>query len=517
MTSLKAPKIILLCAMTAVSIMLTCCKGLPELDGRSVSTSLEDTGDTRLGRAIAPLARAHPGKSGVFALADGREAFAARTLLARAADRSIDVQYYIWRHDMSGTLLFEELHDAADRGVRVRLLLDDNNTTGLDLILSMLDAHPNIEVRLFNPFMHRRFRALGFLTDFARLNRRMHNKSFTVDNRSTIIGGRNVGDEYFDAGQELLFVDLDVMAIGPVVNEVSQDFDRYWASDSSYPVDRILPRADPKAIAALSSEALLVERDPAAAEYTEAIARLPFVRDLQASRLALEWATTRMVSDNPAKGLGRATDEAQVVQRLREIRGASTHELQLISPYFVPTAEGVEALIDLARSKVDIAILTNSLAATDVAAVHAGYAKRRRPLLENGITLYEMKRSFSSPTLGDRGLPGSSGSSLHAKTFSVDRSRIFIGSFNFDPRSAYLNTENGFVIESPAMAQVLADAFGSSIPARAYEVRLSDAGSLQWVERRNGETRVHDEEPGTGFWRRASVFILSLLPIEWLL
>lgn len=513
----KAPKIFLVCAMTAVSLMLTCCKALPDLDGRSVSTSLEHTDDTRLGRAIAPLARAHPGKSGVFALADGREAFAARTLLSRAAERSIDVQYYIWHHDMSGTLLFEELHDAADRGVRVRLLLDDNNTTGLDPILSILDAHPNIEVRLFNPFMHRRFRALGYLTDFARLNRRMHNKSFTVDNQSTIIGGRNVGDEYFDAGQELLFVDLDVMAIGPVVKEVSQDFDRYWASDSSYPVDRILPRADPQAIAALSSEALLVERDPAAAEYTEAIARLPFVRDLQASRLPLEWATTRMVSDDPAKGLGRAADEPQVAQRLREIRGASTHELELISPYFVPTAEGVEALIDLARRNVDIRILTNSLEATDVAAVHAGYAKRRRPLLENGIALYEMKRSFSSPTPGDRGLPGSSGSSLHAKTFSVDRSRIFIGSFNFDPRSAHLNTENGFVIESPAMAQVLADAFISSIPARAYEVRLSDAGSLQWVERRNGETLIHDKEPGAGFWRRAGVFILSLLPIEWLL
>ena len=513
----KASKILLLSTMTAASALLACCKPLPDLDGRSISTSLDDTGDTRLGRAIAPLARAHPDQSGVFALADGREAFAARALLARAADRSIDAQYYIWRHDMSGTLLFEELHDAADRGVRVRLLLDDNNTTRLDLILSMLDAHSNIEVRLFNPFMHRRFRALGFLSDFARLNRRMHNKSFTVDNQITIVGGRNVGDEYFDAGQDFLFVDLDAMAIGPAVNDVSKDFDRYWASDSSYPVERILPRADPRAIAALSSEALLVERDPAAAAYTAAIARLPFVQDLQASRLPLEWATTRMLSDDPAKGLGQAADPAQVAQRLREIRGASTHELQLIAPYFVPTAEGVDALVDLARRDVEIAILTNSLEATDVAAVHAGYAKRRRPLLENGIALYEMKRRFSSPTLSDRGLAGSSASSLHAKTFSVDRSRIFIGSFNFDPRSAHLNTENGFVIESPAMAQVLADAFSNSIPARAYQVRLSDDGSLQWVERRNGETLVHDEEPGTGFWRRAGGFILALLPIEWLL
>ena len=514
----KAPKVLLLCGLAAVSTLLICCNALPDLEGRSVTTAMAHTGDTRLGQAIAPLARDHPDKSGVFALADGRDAFAARALLARSADRSIDVQYYIWRHDMSGTLLFEELHDAADRGVRVRLLLDDNNTTGLDPMLSMLDAHPNIEVRLFNPFMHRRFRALGFLTDFARLNRRMHNKSFTVDNQVTIVGGRNVGDEYFDAGQGLLFIDLDAMAIGPVVNDVSQDFDRYWASGSSYPVELILPRVDPQTIAALSSEALLVERDPAAAEYTEAIARLPFVRDLQASRLPLEWATTHMVSDDPAKGLGRAADDLQVAQRLREIRGASTHKLQLISPYFVPTAAGVEALVDLARSNVDVTILTNSLEATDVAAVHSGYAKRRRRLLENGIVLYEMKRSLSPPlAFADRGLPGSSASSLHAKTFSVDRSRIFIGSFNFDPRSTHLNTENGFVIESPAMSQVLAEAFVSSIPSRAYQVRLSDAGSLQWVEQRNGGTVVHDKEPGAGFWRRAGVFILSLLPIEWLL
>ncbi len=517
MERVKIPAVLLLFAVTTMSTMLIGCTDLPALDERTVSTALQDTGDTRLGRTIAPLAQAHPGKSGVFALRDARNAFAARALLARAADRSIDVQYYIWHHDMSGTLLFEELHDAADNGVRVRLLLDDNNTTGLDLIVSMLDAHPNIEVRLFNPFMHRRFRALSLLTDFARLNRRMHNKSFTVDNQITIIGGRNVGDEYFDAGEELAFVDLDVMAIGAVVNEVSQDFDRYWASDSSYPVDLILPRADPQAIAALSSEALVVERDPAAAAYTAAIARLPFVRDLQAGRLPFEWATTRMVSDDPVKGLGRAPGEAPVAQRLGEIRGASTHELQLISPYFVPTAAGVEVLVGLAKRNVEIAILTNSLEATDVAAVHAGYAKRRRSLLENGIALFEMKRSFAPSTATDRGLAGSSGSSLHAKTFAVDRSRIFIGSFNFDPRSAHLNTENGFVIESPAMAQWLADAFISNIPGRAYEVQLSAAGSLQWVERRGDETLVHDEEPGADFWRRAGVFILSLLPIEWLL
>ena len=203
---------------------------------------LQDTSDSPLGKAALPMVQAHPGKSGVFALADGRDAFAARVLLADASECSLDVQYYIWNGDKTGTLLFEALRRAADRGVRVRLLLDDNNIAGLDTVLAALNSHPNIEVRLFNPFMHRRWRVLSFLTDFRRLNRRMHNKSFIVDRQACIIGGRNVGDEYFDAGQGLSFVDLDVLAIGTVVEDVSVDFERYWTSESSYPAERVLAR-----------------------------------------------------------------------------------------------------------------------------------------------------------------------------------------------------------------------------------------------------------------------------------
>ena len=209
------------------------CTFLPPLDGRTISTRLQNTAESRLGRSIAPLAEAHPGLTGVVPLLSGRDAFAARVRLADVAERSLDVQYYIWHADLSGTLLLDALRRAADRGVRVRLLLDDNNTGDLDETLAALDAQPNIEVRLFNPFAVRQWRPLGYLFDFARLNRRMHNKSFTADNQATVIGGRNVGDEYFAAGQDVLFVDLDVLAVGPIVDEVSRDFDRYWASGSS--------------------------------------------------------------------------------------------------------------------------------------------------------------------------------------------------------------------------------------------------------------------------------------------
>lgn len=517
MTAFKLPHLALLCGLIALS--LSGCERLPKLDDRIPSSALQDTAATRLGLAITPRAQAHPGLSGVFALADGHDAYAARALLAKSADRTLDVQYYIWQHDMSGTLLFEALHRAADRGVRVRLLLDDNNTDGLDELLAGLDAHPRIQVRLFNPFVNRRWRALGYLTDFARLNRRMHNKSFTADNQATIIGGRNVGDEYFGAGDDFLFADLDVLAIGPVVSEVSRDFDRYWASDSSYPADRLLPVADPARLARLATAAGLAERDPAAAEYVQAAAQSPFVRELLAGRLPFVWAPTRMISDDPAKGLGLAEADGLLSKWLYPVLGAAEQELLLVSPYFVPTAAGVEALAALAGRGVDVTVLTNALEATDVAAVHAGYAKRREALLRAGIRLFELKRSGAGPDsrLRDRGLAGSSASSLHAKTFVIDRDRLFIGSYNFDPRSARLNTEMGFVIDSPSMATTMAEAFTLNVPAAAYELRLDDAGELQWLEWQDGRRLVHRQEPGASFWLRLAVRVMAMLPIEWLL
>jgi putative cardiolipin synthase len=237
--------------------------------------------------------------------------------------------------------------------------------------------------------------------------------------------------------------------------------------------------------------------------------------------LALEWATTCLVSDDPAKGLGQAAPEALLPQKLKQIVGEPAAEMELVSAYFVPGAGGADAFAALAERGVNVTVLTNSLEATDVAPVHAGYAKRRKSLLEAGVTLYELRRlspdTGANKSAGLVGSPGSSASGLHAKTFSVDRSRVFIGSFNFDPRSAKLNTEMGFVIDSPALAQRIAAAFDSSIPANAYAVRLSDTGELYWIERRGEQLVRHDTEPGTSFWQRAGIWFLSLLPIEWLL
>lgn len=499
-------------------LLLARCNRLPPLANRTVSTALENTGETRLGKAVAPLAAGHPGVSGIYPLREARDAFAARLLLAQAADRSLDVQYYIWHQDMSGILLFRALYEAAERGVRVRLLLDDNNTPGMDPTIAALDSHPNIEVRLFNPFVVRGPRMVGYLTDFPRLNRRMHNKSFTADNQATVIGGRNVGDEYFGATEGVLFADLDVIAAGPVVREVSRDFDRYWASESAYPADRLVPPVDATQIAELDAAASRVERDPAAVDYMNAIRTSPFVRQLLEGTLPLEWVTARMISDDPAKGLGRAVREDLLFHQMQAIFGTPGARFDLVSPYFVPTADGVETFVGWAEKRVKIRVLTNSLEATDVAAVHAGYSKRRESLLAAGVTLYELRLAPGAPEPRQGGSQGSSsGSSLHAKTFAVDGARIFVGSFNFDPRSASLNTEMGFVIDSPAMAREMAAVFDRAVPANAYEVQRSSSGDLIWIERRDGAVRRHETEPGTSVWQRAGVRFLSMLPIEGLL
>ena len=500
---------------------------LPPLAGRPHSAALTDTGNTPLGRAVAAGTAAHPGLSGIHALPSGEDAFAARVALARSATRSLDLQYYIWKRDLSGTLLFQELRSAADRGVRVRLLLDDNVTAGLDPTLAALDAHPNIQIRLFNPFVIRKVRLLGYLTDFPRLNRRMHNKSFTADNQATIVGGRNIGDEYMGASDGLLFADLDVLAIGPVVSEVSRQFDDYWASRSAYPADRILASANQMNLDRLSAEAARIRERPAGKRYVEAIRNSPLLAQLRERTVPFEWAATRLVADDPAKGLGLAANEDLLFPKLVEIVGKPQRRLSLASSYFVPTETSAGTFSAMARRGVRVSILTNALEATDVPVVHAGYAPWRESMLKAGVRLFELRRTGHGPRPNRRSIIGSgsgegtaiagSATALHAKTFAVDGKHVFVGSFNFDPRSARLNTELGVVMESAALSRLIDVAFVAEIPSRAYEVKLDNDGELYWLEQRGRHVVRHDTEPGTTVFTRILIGGLSLLPIDWLL
>jgi phosphatidylserine/phosphatidylglycerophosphate/cardiolipin synthase-like enzyme len=509
-------------AAFALALLLAGCASLPPLEGRPTTVAFSDTSQTRLGRALADDVAAHPGKTGIHPLSQGSDAFATRVLLARAADRSLDAQYYIWSGDQVGYLLFEALWEAAERGVRVRLLLDDLNTGGLDATIAALESHPNIEVRLYNPLVERNARLLNFVTDFTRVNRRMHNKSFTVDNQVSVVGGRNIGNEYFGAGSGILYTDLDVVATGTAVREVSKEFDLYWNSASAYPAASFVGAAGADSAVALKARFAATREDPEAVAYLEAVRTTPVVRDILERKLALEWTTAQVVYDDPAKTLETsASSDVLLFPELVEAMGRPERSLELVSPYFVPGEGGTAALVALARRGVSVRVLTNSLAATDVVSVHAGYDKRRRELLAAGVKLYELKPTAMRELRdGTSAAPAHAGSTsaLHAKTFAVDRRRIFIGSFNFDQRSAHINTEMGLVIESPPLAERLASAFDVEIPRTAWEPKLAaDGGSIEWIERTATSETRYDVEPATSWSLRGKVQVLAILPIEWLL
>jgi cardiolipin synthase C len=496
------------------------CATLPPPEGRIASTALGDTAGTRLGRAVNAGVAAHPGQTGVHALLDPRDAFAARALLAMAAERSLDVQYYIWHGDEVGYLMFEALWDAAERGVRVRLLLDDNGTAGLDRTLATLDAHPNIEVRLYNPFVQRDARSLAFVTDFTRVNHRMHNKSFTIDNQVTVVGGRNIGDEYFGAGSGVAFADADVVAVGAAVGAVSQEFDLFWNSPSAYPAAPFVGSPAATGVQDLARQFGDTRASPASLAYIDAVKGVPLVRDMVDRSLPFEWTTAQVVHDDPAKTLDTSgRTDVLLFPELVRLMGRPERSLDLVSPYFVPGEDGTAALEALARRGVQVRILTNSLASSDEKSVHAGYAKRRTDLLRAGVRLYELKpTAVREPDAAGHRWGASSSAGLHAKTFAIDGERIFVGSFNFDPRSARINTEMGLVIASPTLARGLATTFDAGIPRAAWEVRLAgDGRALEWIERTADGERRYDVEPGTTWFQRRGVDVLSILPIEWLL
>ena len=509
-----------LIVVVALAALIAGCASLPPLEGRSETTAVSDTAQTRLGRALAADVAAHAGASGVHAVPDPRDAFAARMLLASAAEKTLDAQYYIWHGDQVGYLLFEALWQAAERGVRVRLLLDDLNTRGLDPTIAALDGHPNIEVRLYNPLVQRSARMLNFVTDFERANRRMHNKSFTIDNQVTVVGGRNIGNEYFAAGSGVAFTDLDVVAVGAVVRDVSKEFDAYWNSASAYPAATFVGPPVPDAAERMKAQFASTRVDSEAVTYLDAVRATPIVSDLVERRLAFEWTSARLVHDDPGKTLDTADrTDLLLFPVLVQAMGRPERSLELVSPYFVPGDSGTQALVAAARRGVRVRILTNSLASSDVSAVHAGYAKRRVDLLRAGVKLYELKPTRAvDPAHAASGIGSTGAAALHAKTFAVDHERIFVGSFNLDQRSARINTEMGVVIDSRAMAQRLADAFDNVIPGLAYEVRLKpDGNNLEWIERTAAGDKLYDTEPDTSWLARSKVDMLELLPIEWLL
>ncbi|HWS74814.1 MAG TPA: phospholipase D family protein [Quisquiliibacterium sp.] len=499
------------------------CASLPSGYERVESRTLQDTGSTLLGKAGRDFLASHAGASGFRPLPSGVDALVARIMLAEAAERSLDVQYYIWHDDLTGRLFAHALLRAADRGVRVRILVDDVGTKANDEILLTLDSHPHIEIRLFNPVASRMFRGLGMLSDFSRTNRRMHNKAFVADNQRAVVGGRNIGDEYFEAHGDVAFGDLDVMTLGPVVDQVSKAFDAYWNAPMSIPVGALTGR--------LGTAASLEELRTQLAAFVEAQRDTPYVRNardqgahaLAVGTAGMYWGKGSVLVDDPAK-VSRAPEdtEGHLLPQFARLGVQLRSELLIVSPYFVPGDAGVAWLREVVQTGVRVTVLTNSLAATDVGAVHAGYKRYREALIDAGVRLHELKPDAIEygRTKGKGGSRQISGSraSLHAKTFVFDRRAVFIGSLNLDPRSALLNTEIGVVSESEPLAGDIARGIAGSLDKVSWRVQRSaepgDQGRLVWIETTADGIRTHREEPEVGLGRRLGVWFLGLLPIE---
>lgn len=500
--------------VTAV-LALSGCAQLPARAELPPQQAHPPAGTSRLDQLIGPAEAARPGQSAFRLLGDGPEAFALRAASAQLADRSLDVQTYIWHDDLTGSYLAGQVLEAADRGVLVRLLVDDMDARAKNAGFAALAAHPNIQVRMFNPFATREgavalaFEALG---SFGRINRRMHNKTWIADNRLAIAGGRNLGDEYFGAAEGGNFIDLDFAMIGPVVRDASASFDAYWNSPLAYPMTE-LSSADVSAVQLEVLRARLAEWKPIAREsrYAASLRDDQIVRRLVEGDWPMTWtADYRFVADDPRKAEG-AFDGAEgsaVIAALLPEMEAAEETLTVISPYFVPGAGGTALLVGIDQAGGEVRVLTNSLAANDVAAVHGGYSRHRGALLAGGVELWELKPVRDADSR--LSLVGSSGASLHTKAMVVDNRGVFVGSYNLDPRSTALNCEQGVLVESEALARELEALFAAQVAgAHAWTVTLED-GDLYW---RDG-VREESSDPDAGFGRRFQAWLARLLHID---
>lgn len=442
-------------------------------------------------------------------------ALAIRLLLADRAERCIDAQYYEIEDDLAGRLFIESLLRAADRGVRIRLLLDDYRTTGHDAGMAALRDHPNFEFRIYNPFLRRSARVVDAVLSFARINRRMHNKSFTVDNQITVIGGRNVGDHYFSVGHDLNFADLDVVAIGPVVAEVSNMFDAYWNSPAAMPVELVINDPDrsrvslPQLVERVSRSRAIIHRT----RYAEAV-RNSMARKLTYDLEHFTWAPYQLAFDLPEKTYkGTAQKGTRIRSLLVQAFDEARDEVVLISPYFVPRLTGVRRFRELRERGVDVTVVTNSLASNNQIFAHGGYASVRRPLVRMGVRLFEL-RADASVVAARNIQPDTPHATLHTKAFAIDRKKLFIGSFNFDPRSANINTEMGVFIESPEMAEAFVRGTHKHLPPQSWQVQLSGRGRIRWHGIDDGGEVLLNREPQASFARRLAGSLVRLLPIK---
>ena len=504
-------------AFACALLMLAGCVGLPRHVIKYRSEALRTPQETTLGGIVAASApEGAANLSGVRLLVSGDDAFDSLISLADHAERTLDIQYYIIHPDESTHTILQHVRAAADRGVRVRVLVDDLNTVGEDRRFMHLEQHANITVRVFNPFPGGRSafwsRFLNSINDIPRINHRMHNKLFIADNAIAITGGRNIGDEYFTRNQYTNFIDLDLVAAGHVVPQLSSSFDLFWNSKYAYPIASLAPAPEPEdAVASTAAgQASVAGSAPAASNPAPPGDPEWLRRELDAGRLTLDWVPAMVLADRPAKIASDASSDEEIAVRssIAALMRSAQHELIIISPYFVPGKGGVALMRELVERGVHIRILTNSLATTDSPLVQNGYSRYRVALLRLGVDLREVR-----PKLGQhraRFHPfKSSHASLHAKALVIDERTVFIGSANIDPRSARLNSELGLVIKSPDIARQVQSLLDDLSAEGSYKLSLDDKGHIVWSSGEPGAEKIWHKEPETTLMQRVAPKLLA--------
>ncbi len=499
-------------AMLLAALWLGGCVSVPLDYPRAQSAALVDTTETQLAAESLQWRDGRHEENGFYPLHEGRDAFGMRLALMDSADASIDAQYFLMKPDNAGLVFTDKLLEAADRGVRVRLLLDDIFTTVDDAYFSFMNAHPNVEVRIFNPISRKGLFALNYIGHFSLANRRMHNKSFIVDNQVAVVGGRNIAEEYFQLETTGEFIDFDMLCSGPIVREVSASFDRYWNNELAIPIEALADKPDQTELEkdwALVREAMLESGNTVYARALHA----PLVQQFGNDEISPILAPARVIVDDPGKLRQKISNEYQVVAT--EIAGVmeqAQKQVIIFTPYFIPGDSGVEFIRGMRDRGVRIVLVTNSLASNNHTAVHSAYSRYRKELLKLGVELWEARADAVQIVVPGKDTSLSEPLTLHTKGILIDQSQVFVGSLNLDPRSIDINTEMGLLIESEALVGEMVGESLDSIPGFAYRLELDEQDNIRWHADIDGEAVVETREPLTSWWRRFSAWFLKIVP-----
>ena len=487
------------------------CASAPIDYPKTSSVALGDTANTAAAKASNTWRESAPARSAFYPLIEGLDAFGARLVLMDHAERSIDAQYFLMKPDDAGLVFAMKLLAAADRGVHVRFLLDDIFTTVDDSVLIVLNEHPDIEVRIFNPIARKGIYAINYVGHFNVANRRMHNKSFTIDNQISIVGGRNIAEEYFQLDTTGEFFDFDMLSAGPIVRDISASFDTYWNHELAVPMDAFYDEANSDEVAQKRALGERKMRESGDSIYAKAI-HTKLVDDLFSGALDPYIADARTIIDDPQKLLEKVSNDQKIVAT--EIGAAlrnAEKEILIFTPYFIPGKSGIDLINEIRAKGVRIVILTNSLATNNHTSVHSAYSSYRKRVLASGVELWEA-RANAAETIAEDGTKTLEHMTLHTKGIIIDRRYSFVGSLNLDPRSIDINTEMGVMIDSKELAGELAGSSLKRLPAVAYQLQLDDKSKITWHATIDGQQVVETKEPQTSGWRRFQAWFLKIAP-----